>query len=192
MTSRNRFTWERESWSVGSPRRPSTWRLASSTPDHPRRPATHDGGAIDSWSGRVTFRPAPHWSIDASHGSLGDAKQKVDSGSLSYEGQHVVTSAIWTRRASQTAYSLELVLRGGRNAFMARAESTERPAGTIYVEARRASNLTIGDVVDLYRRGRLRAGLGVNVDYQSSTGELKAKYGHKPQSIYTFARVRFD
>ncbi len=156
------------------------------------RHATIEDGPVDSWSARVTFRPAPHWSIDASHGSLGDAKQKVTSGSLSYESPHVVTSAIWTKRQPFTAYSLEVVLRGSRNAFMARAESTDRPAGTIYTQARRATNVTIGDVVDVYRRGRLRTGLGVNIDYQTSTGELQHRYGHKPQSIYTFVRLRAD
>ena len=156
------------------------------------RHATIEDGPIDSWSARVTFRPAPHWSIDASHGSLGDAKQKVTSGSLSYETPHVVTSAIWTRREPVTAYSLEVVLRGGRNAFMTRLESTERPAGTIYLQARRATNITVGDVVDVYRRGRLRTGIGVNIDYQTSTGELQGRYGHKPQSLYSFVRVRCD
>lgn len=156
------------------------------------RHATIKDGPIDSWSARVTFRPAPHWSVDASHGSLGDAKQKVTSGSLSYESPHVVTSAIFTRREPLNAYGLEVVLRGGRNAFMVRAESTDRPAGSVYVQARRATNLTLGDVVDVYRRGRLRTGLGVNIDYQTSTGELKERYGHKPQSVYTFVRVRCD
>jgi len=33
-------------------------------------------------------------------------------------------------------------------------------------------------------------GVGVNIDYRTKTRELEDVYGHKPQGIYTFVRIR--
>jgi hypothetical protein len=158
------------------------------------RHATIEDGKVDSWSGRITFHPVEHLAIQASRGSLGDAHRIVTSGSIGYEGRVVAASAIWTRRDTDainalTAYGIELALRGARNVLSLRVEDVDRPAGTIYPTLRRTAHLTIGDIVEVMRTRGLRTGIGVNIDYQTQTHEL-TRYGHKPQSIYTFIRVR--
>jgi hypothetical protein len=161
------------------------------------RHSTIADGKVDSWSGRVTVRPVEHLAIQASRGSLGDAHRNVTSGSITYEGAAVAASAIWTQRDTDvinklTSYALEVSMRGARNVLSLRIEDVDRPAGTIYPTLRRTAHFTIGDVVEILRTRGLRTGIGVNIDYQTQTHELQATYGHKPQSIYTFVRVRTD
>ncbi|MEA2236864.1 MAG: hypothetical protein QOC81_1588 [Thermoanaerobaculia bacterium] len=161
------------------------------------RHTTIADGGIDSWSGRLTIRPVEHLAIQASRGSLGDAHRNVTSASVTYEGAVVAASAIWTQRDTDsvnklTSYALELSMRRSRNALSLRIEAIDRPAGTIYPTLRRTAHFTIGDVVEVLRTRRLRTGIGVNIDYQTQTRELQATYGHKPQSIYTFVRLRTE
>jgi hypothetical protein len=68
---------------------------------------------------------------------------------------------------------------------MARAESVDRPSID-----RRTTHLTIGYLLDFLANGGYRTGIGVNVDYHTGTQAYARDYGHKPQSIYLFARVR--
>jgi hypothetical protein len=161
------------------------------------RHTTIKDGKIDSWSGRVTIRPTEHLSIQASQGSLGDAHRKVTTGSITYEGALVATSAIWTSRdaglaSKLNAYGIEVAIRGARNVLSLRVEEVDRPAGTIYPTLRRTTHFTIGDVVEIMKTRGMRTGIGANVDYQTNTKELQAKYGHKPQSVYAFLRVRTE
>jgi len=154
-------------------------------------------GKMDSWSGRVTVRPVEHLAIQASQGSLGDAHRKVTTGSVTYEGAVLATSAIWTSRdaglaTKLNAYGIEVAARGARNIFSLRVEAVDRSAGTIYSTQRRTTHFTIGDVVEISRTRGMRSGIGVNVDYQTNTKELQATYGHKPQSVYAFLRVRTE
>jgi hypothetical protein len=156
-----------------------------------------DDGKVDSWSGRVTLRPVAHLSIQASRGSLGDAKRNVTTGSITYEGSIVAASAIWTRRdvdvsTTLVAYGAELAVRAAHNVFSLRVEEVDRPAGIIYPTLRRTNHFTVSDVVDVLHTRGLRAGVGINIDYQTQTHELQGTYGHKPQSIYTFVRVRTE
>jgi len=146
---------------------------------------TVEGGVFDlngnSWAGRAILRPVPHLSLQASHGRIGDAKEKISSASVGYEGTLLAASAIWTQRDPDTAYGIEVALRGARNIAMARAENV-----------RDRVHVTVGYIFDLWSRDKKRAGLGVNVDYHTKTHGLESQYGHKPQSIYAFARVRTD
>ncbi len=164
------------------------------------RHTTFGDGKMDSWSGRVTVRPIDHLAIEASRGSLGDEHRKVTSGSITYEGGLLAASAIWTRQEPgrnvpvttpvMEAFGVELSLRATRNVLSLRVEDVDRPAGTIYPTLRRTAHFTIGDVVELTHMRGLRTGVGVNIDYQTQTRELQSIYGHKPQSLYLFLRVR--
>jgi hypothetical protein len=161
------------------------------------RHTTIEDGKVDSWTGRVTVRPVDHLAIQASRGSLGDAHRKVTSASIGYEGALFAASAIWTQRDVDavnplTAYGLELAIRGARNVLSLRVEDVDRPAGTIYPTLRRTAHFTIGDIVEVMRMRGLRTGIGVNIDYQTQTHEVQSAYGHKPQSIYMFVRVRTE
>jgi hypothetical protein len=146
---------------------------------------TLEGGVFDlggnSWAGRAILRPSPNVALQASHGSVGDAKQKISSVSVGYEGKVLAASALWTRRDPETAYGIEVALRGARNIAMARAENV-----------RDRVHVTVGYIFDVWSRNKQRAGIGVNVDYHTKTHALESQYGHKPQSIYAFVRVRTD
>ncbi len=158
-----------------------------------------DDGPIDSWSGRLTLTPVQNLALQISHGALGDTKRKMTSASISYGTDHVSSSAIWTRRESDltpvtlSSFAFELLLRATRSAFMARAERVDdrlSPNQQLFVNPR--THLTFGYLFDVLARGGYRAGLGVNLDYHNDFNTLPAYYGHKPQSIYLFARVRTE
>jgi hypothetical protein len=142
-----------------------------------------DDGNADSWGARVTVNPTRNVSLQASHGSLGDAKTRVNSASLSYGAEAGALSAIWTEIGASRTMTLEGVLRVSRSSLMVRAENLK-------VEDR--THVTFGYILDLAYRGGYRAGVGVNVDYHTKTRALTPVYGHKPQSIYLFARVRTE
>ncbi len=149
-----------------------------------------DDGKIDSWSARVAIAPQSRLSAQLSAGRLGDGNEDVTSGSLTYNAGASSTSALWTRRGQSTAYGLETALRPGRSTVLARAEWIDRPAGVFTVDQRRMAHVTLGYILDVVRNNAYRAGLGINVDYHSSTKSLIRSYGHKPQGIYAFVRVR--
>jgi hypothetical protein len=177
----------------------SVFHDAVTTDDH----TEIDSGDIDSRSARVTLTPVPNLSIQVSRGELGEdlAQRDISSGSLTYGTQSVGLTALWTKREyandirpSETAYGAELALRGARHSFLARAEWVDRPLG--FPEApdvrgtEQATDFAFAYLFDFIASNRYRAGVGVNIDYHTQSHELEARYGHKPQSIYAFARFR--
>jgi hypothetical protein len=154
-----------------------------------------ENGDIDSWSARLTVKPSDRVSFQLSRGELGDdVIHKISSASISYEGPVVATTAMWTRReefsGSADAIGIEVAVRASRNTISARFENVDRPAiGT--AAAQRTGHGTVGYVFDAMARPSWRAGVGVNVDYHTNSRALTGGvYGHKPQTIYFFARVR--
>ena len=155
------------------------------------RHSSINDGVIDSWSARATIHPAKRVALQLSHGRLGHEKRKVTSASISYEGEVLAASAIWTRREPLTAISLETSIRLGAATLLGRAENVDRPAGVFDLTAqKRVTHLTLGYLFDVIRRDNFRSGIGVNIDYRTNTKSLQAQYGHKPQGIYTFIRIR--
>jgi len=75
---------------------------------------------------------------------------------------------------------------------MARAESVDRPPGVFNFKMTRTTHVTFGYIFDVMHRTGYRAGIGANVDYHSGNPELQPTYGHKPQSVYAFFRLRTD
>jgi hypothetical protein len=154
------------------------------------------GGDIDSWAARVTVKPTDRVSFQVSRGELGDAViRKISSASIGYEGPVVAATAMWTRREEGSltpldAYGIEVAIRVTRSTITGRFENVDRPAiGSS--PARRTGHGTVGYVFDAIARPGWRAGLGVNVDYHTNSRALTGGvYGHKPQTIYFFARVR--
>jgi hypothetical protein len=149
-----------------------------------------DDGNIDSWSARVTFAPQGRLSGQISIGRLGDAKSKVSSASVSYKAAFAATTAIWTKREGFTAYSLESIARPGRSVVMGRIETVDRPAGIFHPDKKRSTHVTLGYLLEILRRPTHRTGVGINIDYHTGVGDLKSRYGHKPQSVYMFVRWR--
>lgn len=155
-----------------------------------------DNGDIDSWAGRITFMPAEHVSFQLSRGELGDAVvHRISSASLSYDGPVLAATAMWTRREegsgdSADAMGIEVAIRASRNSITGRFENVDRPAFGVS-PARRTGHGTVGYVFDVLARPSWRAGLGLNVDYHTNSRALTGGvYGHKPQTIYFFARIR--
>lgn len=145
-----------------------------------------DDGNIDSWSARLTIAPHAQLSAQISTGHLGDENREVTSASVSYRG----TSAIWTKNGDLRAYGVETALRPGRSTILARAEWVDRPAAIFSPDRRRMAHITLGYIIDVIHSERNRAGAGINIDYHSSTKSLTRNYGHKPQGIYAFVRLR--
>ena len=160
---------------------------------------------MDSHSARVTLM-SERFALQVSRGELGedDRARTITSASVSYGGPVAAITALWTQRqhemarASETAYGLELALRGTRNTVMLRTEWLDRPAGfpfptsPVGVEVERETHYTAGYIFDFISGGNYRAGIGVNIDYRTQTHDLEDVYGHKPQGIFTFVRLRSD
>lgn len=155
----------------------SVFHHSVTTGDH----SSIDDGDIDSWSARVTINPIGRLSFQASHGSLGDAKVKVNSASASYGTRAAAFSAIWTEVGGRRSIAAELAGHIRITTLMVRGEN---------VEGQDRTHVTAGAIVDFMHRTAYRAGVGVNIDYHTNTKPLTSVYGHKPQSIYLFARVR--
>jgi hypothetical protein len=151
-----------------------------------------DDGNIDSWGARLTIAPESRLSAQISTGRLGDAKSKLSSASISYNGTALATSAIWTKREDLSAWSVESSLRAGRSVLMARAEWVDRPLGIFTTTEKRTAHVTAGYIFDIVRRGRQRAGIGINADYHNASRTLEPSYGHKPQNVYLFLRWRTE
>lgn len=175
----------------------SVFHDAITTGDH----TDFDDGDIDSQSARLTFTPGENFSMQISRGELGEDLEKRDitSASFSYGSGPVNATALWTQREqeereSETAYGFEIALRGGNNTFMGRAEWVDRPEGfpeeLSPLTRERTTHFAVGYIYDFYNPGRYRGGIGVNIDYHTQSHDLPERYGHKPQAIYTFVRLR--
>jgi hypothetical protein len=138
-----------------------------------------EDGSIDSWSARAVIAPTPDVELQLSHGVLGDAKEKVTSASLSKTTRRIAVAGLWTRRGQRNAYGAEATAHLGRNVVMGRAEQIDN-----------RTHVTVGYIFDFVTRDEWRAGVGANVDYHTRTHQLRGTYGHKPQGVYLFARVR--
>ena len=177
----------------------STYRETASTGRH----TTIESDGIDSWSGRVTLTPSARTSIQLSQSrrKSGFPERKITSGSLSYSGKVFLTSLLWTRDetagATFTAEGFETTIRLGRGTLLGRAERVDRPTGVFVsfdplAPIQRSSHVTIGYIFDLMKTSNYRVGIGANADYHTQSHELEGGYGHKPQSVYAFVRVRTD
>lgn len=161
-----------------------------------------DSGDIDSNAIRLTVTPTPSLHFQVSRADLGDEGQEreVTSASVSYGTPHVAVTALWTRReqqlglTEQTGYGFEIALRSERNTLTGRAEWVDRPRGfplsTTATTPEQTTHVALGYIFDFVRGERLRAGAGVAADYHLRTHDLEHRYGHKPQAIFAFVRLR--
>lgn len=156
------------------------------------RHTTIDDGDIDSWGARITVAPHGRVSAHFSTGRLGDNETAITTASIGYNGKRLVASALWAKRASLQSYGLESTVRAGRSSVLSRFEWVDRPGGVFTLERKRMAHITLGYVFDVIRDNGRRAGIGFNVDYHTGTGHLQHDYGHKPQGLFAFVRVRTD
>ena len=160
-----------------------------------------DSGDIDSHSVRLTVMPSQNIALQVSRGTLGEDvnERDISTASVAFGTQNVAATALWTRReqegqVARTGYSFELALRGARNTLMARAEWVDRPTGfpdvVTSAATEQTTHLVVGYIFDLIANPAFRVGAGVNADYHTQSHELPTRYGHKPQAIYAFVRLR--
>ncbi|MBK5259908.1 MAG: hypothetical protein JJE51_09960 [Thermoanaerobaculia bacterium] len=157
-----------------------------------------DNGDIDSRSARLTITPVRSLALQISRADLGDDEREATSASLTWANDRFAASAIYTTRQTASGEELsagtaETKIMLGNNTFMARVEAVDRPSGFLGNPAvERTAHFTVGYLYDFFRRYGYRAGAGMNFDYHTQTHDLANRYGHKPQAIYLFARIRTD
>ena len=175
----------------------SVFHDAVTTGDH----TEIETGDLDSNSVRLTLTPSPNFVLQISRGKLGEDlnEREITTASASYGTEHVAVTALYTTRDrdefSETAYGFELALRGGRHTFSGRAEWVDRPQGfpvnvTPSVVTEQTTHFAVGYIFDIINRPAFKVGAGVNADYHTQSHELPHEYGHKPQAIYAFVRVK--
>ncbi len=161
------------------------------------RHTTIDNGNIDSRSVRLTTTPVRNVALQVSRGELGDTNLALTSASLTFGSEGGAASAIYTKRETPagetlTSGTIEGTLRVLRNSFSARLEAVDRPAGFLgRPNLRRTTHFTLGYLFD-FLTGAYRAGIGANIDYHTQYRQLPSRYGHKPQAIYVFLRLRTE
>lgn len=161
------------------------------------RHTTIDDGDIDSQSARLVITPVRTIALQVSRAKLGDDKRQLDSASLTFGGQNGSLSAIYTQRPAANgdklqSGSLEGTIRILRSTASARVEVVDRPRGFLgRTDIWRTTHFTVGYIFDLLQSA-YRVGIGGNVDYQTQYRQLPRSYGHKPQTIYAFIRIRTD
>ena len=154
---------------------------------------TIDDGDIDSRSARLTLTPGRNLALQVSRGELGDDEREVTTASLTLAGSAASLSFIYTDRDELSSGGAETTFRFARNTVMLRAETVDRPPGFLgEPDVKRTSHFTIGYLYDFMARAGIRAGVGFNFDYHTQTRDLEDIYGHKPQTLYVFGRIRTD
>jgi hypothetical protein len=179
-----------------------------------------DFGALDSYGGRVTVNPAPHWSLAASYGYLNSPEELHPD-----ENQHRLgASILYTRRIAQDGDWASALVYGAnkhtaleepstgleqsvlletnaqlddRNSIFGRAEWVQKSAEELVMpgadpEARfNVSGLVLGYVREVAQYGGASLGVGVRGSVDFLPQGLKATYGTRtPAGIAVYARVR--
>jgi len=183
-----------------------------------REPDEHrwdfDFGPLDSFSGRLWFKPSDTWELQGSIGRLKDPEQ-LEPGAI----VRSTFSAAWTTQAEETMSSVTAAVgrndtsHGSRNAFLLEAARRVR-SSTVYTRfealqvetallasgrvAEGASGdvrdpvaaFTIGGVRDILSWRGFESGLGADVTVYGVPESLRPFYSAHPVSFHVFIRVR--
>jgi hypothetical protein len=178
-----------------------------------------DFGALDSYGGRLTLNPTPHWSVAASYGYLNSPEELHPD-----ESQHRLgASVLYTRRISRNGdWSSGLVYGANkhtsagepsspfehsllaesnlrlddRNSIFGRAEWTQKSAEELVVAADpetrfNVSALVLGYVREVVQYGGASLGVGVRGSLNFVPEGLKGTYGTRtPAGVALYARLR--
>jgi len=180
-----------------------------------REPDEHrwdfDFGALDSFSGRLWFRPREQWEFQVSSGRLkspeelghGDVVRTTASGSwLRAAGENftAVTAALGvnaTEDADRASFLMEGARRAGSNALYGRLEIVQVETGTILNDSSishavkdTVGAFTVGGVRALPAWRRVESGVGAAVTFYAVPASLEASYGSGPVSFQVFFRLR--
>jgi len=172
-----------------------------------------DFGRLDSFSGRVWFRPSSEWELQASTGHLQNPEQ-LEPGNV----ERSTVSAAWTRRnatdissvtigygrndtdhGARNAIFVEGADHVGLNTFYGRFEGVQVETALlqtgVVVEGLAAGvkdrvfAVTVGGVRDVQIAG-FQAGLGADATFYGVPDSLQSAYGRHPVSFHVFFRLR--
>jgi hypothetical protein len=170
-----------------------------------------DFGALDSFAGRIWFRPRPEWELQLSSGRLkqpeelghGDIVRTTASASwLKHSGENftAATAAYGMNNGedvNRASFVLEATRRSGRYSAFGRLEYVEVETATLladdslgHEEKDTVSALTLGAVRELPRWRRLEMGIGAAVTFYAVPDRLQSSYGLRPVSAQVFLRLR--
>ena len=175
-------------------------------------------GAIDSWSGRLTYRPSENWAAQASRGRLHhpEEHEPVDISrttasvlySRSFGGGRLSTGFIWGRNHLEKGLDLDSWLAEGwwsfhgRNFLFGRLERVDR--NELFADDPRqeaafevagirsftVNALTLGCTRDFDRFEGLETGIGLDATLYRFPSVLDRFYGANPKAFHLFLRLR--
>lgn len=170
-----------------------------------------DFGALDSYSGRLWFRPNDAWELQVSSGRLkepealeeGDIVRSTASASwLKRDGENffAVTAALGVNNgedATRSALVFEATRREGRYSTYARFERVEVETGTLlddhelgHAAKDTVVAATIGAVRELPRWRGVESGIGAAATVYGVPERVHSAYGRRPVSFQIFLRLR--
>ncbi len=183
-----------------------------------REPDQHrwdfDFGALDSFSGRIWFKPTAEWEFQISSAHLkhpeelepGDITRTTGSaGWFKKDGDNftAVTVGIGvnsTDDVSRHAFFGEATRHSGLNSIFGRLElvdvetgvllNDEIPTGALAAVKNTVAAFTVGGVRDVFRSRGFEGGIGGAMTFYAVPDPLKATHGQHPLSFQIFFRLR--
>lgn len=170
-----------------------------------------DFGALDSYSGRLWYRPRDEWELQFSSGRLKNPEE-LGHGTI----VRTTASASWLKRhgenfaaataayglndgedADRGAFLLEATRRSGRYSAYGRLEFVEVGTGVLLDDRTLGHDikdmvaaLTVGVVRELPRWRRFEAGIGAAATFYGVPDRLTPTHGERPTSFQVFFRLR--
>ena len=170
-----------------------------------------DFGALDSFSGRLWFRPRQDWEFQVSSGRLKDPEELAHAAivrttaSASWltreaESFTAVTAAYGVNRgedATRGSFLVEATRRAGVLSAYGRFEVVEVETGVLLDDhtighgvTDTVAAITLGAVRDFSRWRKVESGVGAAVTFYGVPGALKSTHGDRPVSFQVFFRLR--
>jgi hypothetical protein len=173
-----------------------------------------DFGRLDSFSGRVWYKPNDEWELQASSGRL-KSPEELESGNV----VRSTASASWTRRnggaissvtagfgrndtdhGARQAFFVEGSRHADMNTMFGRFEALQVETALLQTDAvieGPAADVkdpvfafTVGGVRDLFSTRGFEGGIGADVSFYGVPGALQPMYSAHPVSFHIFFRLR--
>lgn len=173
-----------------------------------------DFGPLDSFSGRMWYRPAPEWEFQVSSGRLKDPEE-LEPGNITRS----TASASWTRRSgadftaasagfgrnhtdhgARNAVFVEGTRHVGLNSVYGRFEGLQTETSVLLPDDGHGPSsvslkdpvfaLTVGGVRDVLNTSGFEGGFGADLTWYGASDALRLVYGNHPLGLRVFFRLR--